>query len=506
MLPATNELLAEEWLALFPSASTRVSPLDDGAPPDPTALLRELRAYPLLHFSVRLQLGAGPWAAAIVLRLFILATVGIPLLVGGTLTFNDGTFGTRQLAAGVGVGVVALLFNPLFLLLSAGSSVRSTFLVGKRMAAANDLSGHATANVARWAQLVRTRPDAPLVAHVPGDPLCPCPDPSCAGSLPVSAGRWRAFESAARIVIQAGTYAFAYFYTPLVTFGPRLWRTWWALLGAAGILAGINGYVVSVLARFNTNVGLLGLSLRLQRRAMVLELRDLLGRVQRCQVEALGAADGPRAPSDTESSLAVAASKDEHKDGATAPPRPDSPDLFSQLHTQLASSWAHRVPFLASGLNGLLSIGGMSVAVIVANIAAGMCVPAYALLNAAVILQLSGADLVNICVSNAQIDEIVALYRDAVRRIRELRVRADRLGGGVPAVRRHAEELEGLDALLRSYEEVAGLRGKFAGAIMDWGVLRTVVVTMLTIVVGIWSISRGSGIVVTMDNVCPGTA
>ncbi|KAI9021320.1 hypothetical protein DFJ74DRAFT_121067 [Hyaloraphidium curvatum] len=86
------------------------------------------------------------------------------------------------------------------------------------------------APVARWLLLEKS---SRLLHHDAADALCPCPARSCAGSLPFWAGVAAVLHGTALFVLGSGG-TIMICYTTLVTFGGRLWSTWWGcLLGVA---------------------------------------------------------------------------------------------------------------------------------------------------------------------------------------------------------------------------------------------------------------------------------
>jgi hypothetical protein len=89
---------------------------------------------------------------------------------------------------------------------------------------------------------------------------------------------------------------------------------------------------------------------------------------------------------------------------------------------------------------------------------------------------------------------------DAQREIREMLVDARRLGSKRPEL---VPELEEHDRVLGSYLESDRFRARFLGFVVDYGVGRTLVVTIFTISVGLWSVLRGLGVTLSPGAICP---
>ncbi|KAI9026013.1 hypothetical protein DFJ74DRAFT_663011 [Hyaloraphidium curvatum] len=339
-----------------------------------------------------------------------------------------------------------------------------------------DYAAHPLAVLVRWSQLVELdsagadrepRGDvSPLLRHDEADPLCPCAAGTCAGSLVRSVPVLSLLEVSCRLLAVTTPNVLALSSPMIISAGP-FWTSWWAVPGMLALL-GLADYVpVNVVGRFPTNASLLRLSLRIQRRAMLLSLRSLLASFN----HALSSAAEP----------------------------PDD-DLYARLHYRLADAWERRVPHMSGGV--LLGFAaGMFLVSLVSNLAAGSCVPAYAAAGFAYILLMASTDLAHAALSNEQIERITDLYRGAQTEIRDMLVRAERHPPS-PALSRVERALRRHDALLSSFREVAVFRGRFLGFVADFGVLRTFLVTVFTLAVGLWSVARGS-VFFTLDSICP---
>jgi hypothetical protein len=127
------------------------------------------------------------------------------------------------------------------------------------------------------------------------------------------------------------------------------------------------------------------------------------------------------------------------------------------------------------------------------------CLPGYILFIIIYILFLLLVDLLNLSASNAGISGVRDASFDAQREIREMLVDARRCGSPRSEL---VTELEEHDRVLGSYLEADRFRARFLGFIVDYGVARTLVVTIFTVSVGLWSVLRGLGVTFTMSSFC----
>jgi hypothetical protein len=114
--------------------------------------------------------------------------------------------------------------------------------------------------------------------------------------------------------------------------------------------------------------------------------------------------------------------------------------------------------------------------------------------------------LLNISAANAQLGEIVDLYRSTRKRIREAIVLAlrtdDRLG---PSTRR-ANALGNLaqfNDLLSEYCDTSQYQGRFMGFVVSYGFSRTLLVTFIAVVLAFWTVLKGLNVVLTAEQACP---
>ncbi|KAI9024869.1 hypothetical protein DFJ74DRAFT_57641 [Hyaloraphidium curvatum] len=480
-----------EYLAVVPSFPALV-PSFSGIPPPPDRaerlriarplgkkeLLAGLAAQPALRSITALQLWLTPFAARSLERSAVVF-IGLAAAVSATWAFRGDLFATKELAIGYATW---LAFAAQILLVNPSFDIYRRALGARPRSGSGLLDAFPLAGLARWTELVVRSGKSErflLLAHDPNDPLCPCSLPGCAGGLGRAIAWLRILEASFRVVLMTGM-GLMMIWTPVVTLASEFWTTpWSAALGAFAVLC-LAGHNVNPICRFPGNVGTFRLSERVAHKTMKLALADLLLRL---------------------------------RSGASRLGEPVSDEPYAELHAVFTAVWRTRISsFSFSRLTLFSSFGAVVLALI--NIVrpqrnewlysrvltprfqiAGLCVPAFYLAYLAnVLLSHALIDLISLAASNAQVTSIRDLYLEAQREIRELPVVR---GTGLAAdIRRH-------DAVLASYADVARFRGRFLGFAVDYDVVRTVVVvTLVTLVVGLWSIVRGLGITATMDFAC----
>ncbi|KAI9011715.1 hypothetical protein DFJ74DRAFT_307968 [Hyaloraphidium curvatum] len=252
-------LTPEEWLALFPAPAPPFSVLGTGEDEieDPAAalreanpltrksILRETESSSMMHFIFSVSIFLMPWNSKWLVRsaLFFLCYFGVILFLW---TSNGGTLGSLQLAGVTIAAAVELLaaFVGLPIVLATFRRLEEAAKT-KSDAKASEYDLWPVASYVRWSELVRSSSCSPtdeeptaynstsaLLAHDPEDKLCPCPRPSCMGSLGDSFARLRLLQVVTHIVV-LGVYEVFRFFTPLFTLGSA---AWWGLMLA--ILAG----------------------------------------------------------------------------------------------------------------------------------------------------------------------------------------------------------------------------------------------------------------------------
>lgn len=482
---------AAEWLTMFPAAPVpppyalsrpRSSTISDPAaslresdPLTAKALLKALNeASPGLRRMTQHQLAAS-WVAKYIIALgTVYLVLDVPAFAVGGLLLG-GIVPTLQLAVG-SVAVMYWLCSVWTVRLLSGWSRTQFHSFSTKDA---DLGGHPLALVARWLQLTTKNPQiepetaSELLSHNSADSLCPCPAKSCAGNVPRNAFRVRIVE----VFIPGLALAAPFF---LIFWGglsaPTAFSTqWWG--GAIFLVACLyHQWTVSVaaVARTTSNVASLDLSLRLHRRAVHICLSGLLERYE----TALSSAE------------------------VKTPGNDEMDERYLTLLPALATAWETRFPIPVSGGPVLFIYGANPVIVAIANIAAGGCVPLYSLLFLLYGFILVIQDLANFSAANAQITSVTRLVTDCRREIRLLLLRAAKHETS-PGLAAWKEHLERHLTVLGSFENPDSYQAKFLGYPVNYGVLRTVLVTVFTIGVGHWTLLRGAGIRLSLLYACP---
>ncbi|KAI9015575.1 hypothetical protein DFJ74DRAFT_271849 [Hyaloraphidium curvatum] len=449
-------------------------------------LLAGVTASPVLRGLVWLQLALTPfWVKSLkwFMVVWFLCAVGLgPAL----FLFNDGRFPLDNLA--VGYACVMVLSTTI-----AAASLMGLFLRGRTVAARDqDLSGHPLAVFARWRQLVDSgaseKPgSAPsLVLHSQGDPLCPCGE--CVAPLFQSAVALRLLEQAYRTVISIALIFFGQ-YTVLVTFSERTWSSPWsafvaaAFRGCAGLdsapetlirttisSVALTAFIITTnsMVTVGGNVAAVRLGLRLHSRGLKRALSSFLDNHETALFR-----------------------------GGTFSEVDQEP--FVGVCERLAFLWRNRFPAFSSTPYIIIGYVIAPLVGIVANIAAGTCVPLWCLLTLAFSLVLIVTDIINFASSNSQVSAASSLLLRAYRESKLLLARAGVAGlAGTPAARSLSEYAD----LIAAYAQADGCEARFMGFVVRYGTARTFAVTMFTVGVGLWSILRTAGVTVTLDTAC----
>ncbi|KAI9028801.1 hypothetical protein DFJ74DRAFT_660130 [Hyaloraphidium curvatum] len=260
-------------------------------------------------------------------------------------------------------------------------------------------------------------------------------------------------------------------WTALVSPGiaARTWTTpWSAVFAAIYVLTMLTVSPPVMLLRFSTNVLLLQLSQRVDRRAMKAALRAVL--------EHHRASTDPDAP---------------------APPASPGRAAYMDLHASFSAVWRRRV--LQSNVSAPVIFATLvHLLMLVVNAAACSCLPAAYIIYIGYIGMMNLIDLVNVAAANAQVSDVRSLYLDTVREIREMQRESppSSSAGARWAMDRDA-------AVLSSYVASDMHRARLFGLVVTYGVVRTVLVTVLTLLVALWSVMRGLGLVLTMETIWP---
>ncbi|KAI9005021.1 hypothetical protein DFJ74DRAFT_646870 [Hyaloraphidium curvatum] len=455
---APVQLSGEDMLALFPWLPPPISSLEDGVPEnaefaavraanplDPGSFLDALRASRstvALELICRAVLRYGSWHFNI--QTALVWSIWAALL-GVAWWFSSSNsapaFGTAQLAA-MALTVWSGLAQ-LLILNAFWSRSRWQKVMTRSMSSpgASPLDIHPLAGYVRWHQLAAAKSTSLLLIHDPSDSSCPCPLPACVGNHLI---KYAWYRIAVMLAISSVLFCFVFFqmYTTFISFSARFWAQWWSyILAALALSLGVSQIATTWPGLSTTsNAYSLDVARRLHRRAMKLAMQSLLARLR----------------------FALAHGDDAVLDEGDC-------ELYARLHDELAATWRYRFPLLSH--SGTVSL--FWVVVFAIN-----------------------------TVITASISQAVDLYTDARHAIAAMVVAAQ--SGPASGWKRDlVARMWGHDALLASFLDVSRYKGQFLGFTVDFGFTRSLLITVFTVIIGLVSILRGSGLFVSLDYVCP---
>ncbi|KAI9029463.1 hypothetical protein DFJ74DRAFT_703274 [Hyaloraphidium curvatum] len=469
-----------EWTALFPAPSAPVDTFggEDGAE-DPAAAGRaadpftkeaqakEFDSQPLKglawlgeHLAASAS-GWSRWSAFICwASLFAPSTV----LLAVAASWNNGQYSTGSVAVGF-AGICANYVTTLSIMV----------LVAKMLPNGVPPDFWTTAGLFRWLRLVRApgadsgkgETPARLVEHVAGDPVCTCA--TCGRHAQTAAGWLALIDMLTNYFLALAIFFFAV-YTPVVTHGPRLGSTSWGItlltLYAIALFANILAWTDRY--KLTSNIAYSGLERRLQTRAVALSMRDLL-----------------------------LPFRDSLANGALPPRLEGGEWLYVRLHYRFVSLCRSRDRQDQSLLSRLYALIQVPLLVLCALLmaAVGRCLNVWIIVYFAHVVAWFTTNAVNLAARNSLLDAVDGLYRDAQRELRTLMLRA-RPGPLADEVALHVSALEGFVAA------TAG-RARLFGFVVSYGTVRTMLVTIVTVAVALWSVLRGLGVTLTPESFCP---
>ncbi|KAI9024159.1 hypothetical protein DFJ74DRAFT_667623 [Hyaloraphidium curvatum] len=484
-----------EWLVLLPARVVDGDPFPGkrAEASDPAAAARARAASPLTGAVMLRELAEASrilgWSLLLGLRntgshtfnaACMVAVQGLLIVLAALVaSWNDGMFGSRQVAGGLAAVVLwntSLGLTWVLIAVALNRALKQNWVVLRfhpdHPAFLDTLP---CAQLVRYRQLCLHGGSSPLVAHSDGDgPDCPCPD--CTSGLASFTGWSNLLDVAWMCLVFWGSF-FLQGYSTFVVFGDRLWSTWWGtLLGCLTVLAIISTFMM-----------IKGRPLVLRDAAMSSLRRRLIQRAVHtalCQLV-----------THYEDAL-------ERGPGAAAGPLPSS-FLYARLHEWLAAVWRTRESGAVAKVSVFIQLPIILV-VIVLYIASGSCFPAWVLLVPIVgNFSWSMFSLITDALDNAALDQVSALYHDANRRLRLL-------SSATAAAPRLSEREVNLlfqitqhDRVLSSFVEIERFRTGLFGFPVTLGVVRTIFVTVFTVAVGLWSVLRGLGVFVTLQVFCP---
>ncbi len=119
-------------------------------------------------------------------------------------------------------------------------------------------------------------------------------------------------------------------------------------------------------------------------------------------------------------------------------------------------------------------------------------------------LAIPSSDLINLSVSNGQINDLAELYSEARHEIRELLVPALRSVTDIVDSPRNAaiKSLTMHSELLESYLEIERFKSRLGGYVVGFGLVRTLIAGTATAMIGLWTVLRAAGVAFTMETMC----
>ncbi|KAI9028405.1 hypothetical protein DFJ74DRAFT_658808 [Hyaloraphidium curvatum] len=374
------------------------------------------------------------------------------------------SFPARNLALGTVAALAVLFHRPLALYVAWPA------LLPTRPPTRADVVSSMAINVwIRWDGL-RAVPGSPLTAHRKEDAmvsLCPCQ--SCAGDVERAdvLERYLQFVSFTVLVFLVQLFLM---WTPAVTFATPFWTSGWAATYAVGLVSPCL-FALQLLDRISTLYTLPQVrhQAKLARRATVLSLSNLLDRYR----------------------LAV-------DTGCVPDTVRSSEETYIRLGRALCGTWSASGRFFPSLLKAIFAAQGATmVLVFLLNGIAG-CMTAWQLASLAHYVSYVGLSLLPLAAHNESIGMVTDLYVHAQGKLRSLALDAS---SRAPAL---SAELALHDRVLGNLLDESRLfRAKFLGFGVDFGMMRTLAATCVTLGVALWGILRGVGLRATLETFCP---
>ncbi|KAI9008659.1 hypothetical protein DFJ74DRAFT_711753 [Hyaloraphidium curvatum] len=169
-------------------------------------------------------------------------------------------------------------------------------------------------------------------------------------------------------------------------------------------------------------------------------------------------------------------------------------------HVRLAI-WDFRATKAVAEVTRAVAVTGMlaeAVGLLIVLIGSS-CIPAYNLGGLLLTITVVFVnDLVILAAANTSPDRIAALYCTAAQSLRTIGMSA--VADGRPEV---AAAAQWHDRILTGFADVDPYRARAFGIPVTFDLIRTMVATLFTLGVGLWSVLRGAGVGVTIDLVCP---
>ncbi|KAI9019125.1 hypothetical protein DFJ74DRAFT_728810 [Hyaloraphidium curvatum] len=499
--PANFVPTAREWAAVFPAAAAPSFPPWKAAPADPASSLRA--ADPLLSgpFAEALSHdGAAPLAwlvrayaavagrSPLLWREALAAPLAVPALAAAaTLAAQDAQrFPARNVALGTVAAVLQLFCTFLGYLwwfiggaVFGGGNFRRRALPTGDWSTIDFLSWISTLSVwLRRRKLLAEGRDgggkdhmSPLLVHEDGDAFCPCDGAGCCGDI-IRKVTWEKLADLLGLSLLHLFVGILLLATPAFTYASRFWPSPWAVTFFLTLCGWLLFFSVWCMRAIVINTASLShLEACLQRRMLSLVLLRTIRRLD-------AAADDPTLPI------------------------PGSDEPYLALNAALQHSWATGMMHEDITRRLMTSFVLCAAAAFLLNGIAG-CIAAWQVAWVGWWLLYATAELVIAADSNARIARATALYRDAAAEVRSIALRATaaRPGPDGSAFQAAAGWHYRALAEFRAADEEAAAR--LAGVRIDYGVIRTVLASVVTLAAALWGVLRGVGIVVVLETFCP---
>ncbi|KAI9015576.1 hypothetical protein DFJ74DRAFT_271985 [Hyaloraphidium curvatum] len=312
-----------------------------------------------------------------------------------------------------------------------------------------------------------------LLEHDDSDDLCPCDGSKCLGHIFSYARSFMLAYVVVHALLSQLTFAVSIWWAPAVTLALAVWGTTWS-----AVLSGVFIAVLTVFYFVGTfspgvvnNPSIFALEHRLRHRLLALDLQDLVDRFSRAL--------------DSESDL----SADVKLGNVEAEP-------YVGLHGQLIADW--RSANAISTAPRRMVVVSFSAAALwaVVCIAVGSCIPAFYLVQMIISLWTLVLQALGSAYKNLQPARTAAQYRSAALSLSALaaRIPPDR-PRLLAAVRAHRD-------VLLAFSDLDASKAGFFGVPVTFGTLRAMMVTLVTVAAGLFTVLRATGVYVTMDLAC----
>ncbi|KAI9015605.1 hypothetical protein DFJ74DRAFT_771009 [Hyaloraphidium curvatum] len=475
--PATLD--GYEWLALFPYIDTSGSPppLDARPLPDPAEALRPSKPRDVASMLAACK-DTGRPGISLFLRLLKMLLWGafmsslftlvlrLPSIVAAVvLAAGSPRFPPRNLSLGSLAIAVQLATYPAAAAVTNLRLGRKMFLTNRDRKAFLEsfMPSCSPSNMVTWAILARERPRSSLIAHRAGLASCTCAE--CAGDVNRADAASRFAEVMTNAVLGFLLVPLL-LWTPVVSMSSFFWPTPWALSAALCLLSVVPTWIVAAGRFFHTpTIPALRYETKLRVRASVILLDDFLGRLRRLVERGVDVVHTQKEP-------------------------------YRDLCRGLLDSWTSSDRFAPAAATTTVVVQGIAVVLhFVLNAAAG-CITAWQLADLASFAVFTASLLVHVAAQNAGVTAVTDVWVQARDALRSLAVDC---GPREPrtAIRDNDRVLSGF------VERAERFRAKIFGLVVDFGMLRGLAATAVTVAVGLYGILRGAGLRVTLETFCP---